>query len=42
LIVGTVLSLLDIPIMHTLVDDAVRWWLIKVRRRDLASLPPVE
>ena len=42
LIVGTVLSLLDIPIMHTLVDDAVRWWLIKVRRRDPASLPPVE
>lgn len=42
LIAGTVLSLLDIPIMHTLVDDAVRWWLIKVRRRDPASLPPIE
>ncbi|MCL6474132.1 MAG: efflux RND transporter permease subunit [Firmicutes bacterium] len=42
LIAGTVLTLLDIPIMHTLVDDAVRWWLIKVRRRDPASLPPVE
>lgn len=42
LVVGTVLSLLDIPIMHTIVDDIVRWWLIKVRRRDPATLPPVE
>ncbi len=42
LVVGTVLSLLDIPIMHTLVDDAIRWWLVHVRRRDPASLPPVE
>lgn len=42
LIMGTVLSLLVIPIMHTLVDDIVRWWLIKVRRRDPATLPPVE
>lgn len=42
LIVGTVLSLLDIPIMHTLVDDFVRWWLVKVRRRDPATLPPIE
>ncbi|MGQ9736357.1 MAG: efflux RND transporter permease subunit [Armatimonadota bacterium] len=42
LVVGTVLSLLDIPIMHTLVDDVVRWWLVKVRRRDPATLPPVE
>jgi HAE1 family hydrophobic/amphiphilic exporter-1 len=42
LIVGTVLSLLDIPIMHTLIDDIARWWLIHVRRRDPATLPPVE
>jgi len=42
LVVGTVLSLLDIPIMHTLVDDLVRWWLLKVRRRDPATLPPIE
>lgn len=42
LAVGTVLSLVDIPIMHTLVDDAIRWWLVHVRRRDPASLPPVE
>lgn len=42
LVVGTVLSLLDIPIMHTIVDDIVRWWLVKVRRRDPATLPPVE
>ena len=25
LIVGTLLSLLDIPIMHTFVDDFIRW-----------------
>jgi HAE1 family hydrophobic/amphiphilic exporter-1 len=25
LIVGTILSLLDIPIMHTYVDDLARW-----------------
>lgn len=42
LIVGTVLTLLDIPIMHTLVDDMVRWWLIRVHRRDPANLPPVD
>jgi HAE1 family hydrophobic/amphiphilic exporter-1 len=42
LVVGTVLSLLDIPIMHTIVDDMVRWWLVQVRRRDPATLPPVE
>lgn len=42
LVVGTVLSLLDIPIMHTLVDDVVRWWQVKVLRRDPATLPPVE
>ncbi|MBE7454864.1 MAG: efflux RND transporter permease subunit, partial [Kofleriaceae bacterium] len=42
LLMGTVLSLLDIPIMHTLVDDVQRWWLVKVRRRDPATLPPLE
>jgi HAE1 family hydrophobic/amphiphilic exporter-1 len=42
LVVGTILSLVDIPIMHTLVDDILRWWLIHVRRQDPASLPPVE
>jgi HAE1 family hydrophobic/amphiphilic exporter-1 len=42
LIVGTILSLLDIPLMHTMIDDIVRWWLVKVRRRDPASLPPIE
>jgi len=42
LIVGTILSLLDIPIMHTLVDDLVRWWMVRIRRRDPASLPPIE
>ncbi len=26
LISGTVLSLFDIPIMHTFVDDFTRWW----------------
>jgi HAE1 family hydrophobic/amphiphilic exporter-1 len=25
LLVGTILSLLDIPIMHTYVDDVVKW-----------------
>ncbi len=42
LIVGTFLSLLDIPLMHTMVDDVIRWWQVKVLRRDPASLPPVE
>ncbi len=42
LIVGTVLSLLDIPIMHTLVDDMVRWWQVRVLRRDPDTLPPVD
>jgi HAE1 family hydrophobic/amphiphilic exporter-1 len=42
LVAGTVLSLLVIPTMHTLIDDIVRWWLIKVRRRDPATLPPIE
>ncbi|MBI5705743.1 MAG: efflux RND transporter permease subunit [Armatimonadetes bacterium] len=42
LIVGTVLSLLDIPIMHTLVDDLVRWFQVRFLKVDPASLPPVE
>ncbi len=42
LLVGTVLSLLDIPIMHTLVDDIVRWFRVRIRREDPASLPPIE
>lgn len=42
LIVGTFLSLLDIPLMHTIVDDVIRWWQVKVLRRDPSSLPPVE
>ncbi len=42
LIVGTVLSLLDIPIMHTIVDDILRWWMVHIYHRDPASLPPIE
>jgi len=42
LIVGTALSLLVIPVLHTLVDDLARWWLVKVRRRDPTTLTPVE
>lgn len=42
LIVGTALSLLVIPVMHTLIDDLSRWWLIRVRRRDPATLPEIE
>ncbi len=42
LVVGTVLSLLDIPIMHTMVDDLMRWLQVKVLKVDPATLPPVE
>ncbi|HXH61483.1 MAG TPA: efflux RND transporter permease subunit [Fimbriimonadaceae bacterium] len=42
LIAGTVLSLLVIPIMHTVVDDAVRWLQVKVLHRDPATLDPIE
>ncbi len=42
LVVGTVLSLLDIPILHTIVDDFTRWFQVKVLKVDPASLPPVE
>lgn len=42
LIVGTVLSLLDIPIMHTVVDDLVRWVQVHMFKVDPASLPPID
>lgn len=42
LIVGTVLSLLDIPIMHTVVDDVIRWMKVHILKVDPKSLPPVE
>jgi HAE1 family hydrophobic/amphiphilic exporter-1 len=42
LIVGTVLSLLDIPVMHAIVDDISRWLQIRVLRKDPNSLPPIE
>lgn len=42
LLVGTVLSLLDIPIMHTLVDDLVRWAQVRFMKVDPASLPPID
>jgi HAE1 family hydrophobic/amphiphilic exporter-1 len=42
LVVGTVLSLLDIPIMHTIVDDIHRWFLVHVLHRDPGTLPPVD
>jgi HAE1 family hydrophobic/amphiphilic exporter-1 len=42
LLVGTVLSLLDIPIMHALVDDFSRWLRVHVLKHDPKSLPPVE
>src|SRR5262249_27722572 len=34
LTVGTILSLLDIPIMHTFVDDLIRWLNKTFRGRD--------
>jgi HAE1 family hydrophobic/amphiphilic exporter-1 len=42
LVVGTILSLLDIPIMHTIVDDMNRWFLVHLLHRDPATLPPIE
>lgn len=38
LIVGTILSLFDIPIMHTYVDDLVRW-LTRLRQGPTAGAP---
>ena len=42
LLAGTVLSLLDIPIMHTLVDDMTRWLQVKFLKRDPSTLDPIE
>ena len=42
LFIGTALSLLDIPIMHSIVDDAARLWEVKVRGRSVSSLPPID
>lgn len=42
LVAGTILSLIDIPIMHTLVDDLVRWIKVKILRHDPESLEPIE
>ncbi|MBX3117445.1 MAG: efflux RND transporter permease subunit [Fimbriimonadaceae bacterium] len=42
LIAGTILSLVDIPIMHTLIDDLVRWLRVRVLRHDPSSLEPIE
>ncbi|HWP30794.1 MAG TPA: efflux RND transporter permease subunit [Fimbriimonadales bacterium] len=42
LVSGTILSLLDIPIMHTIVDDIVRWIRVRFFKVDPASLPPIE
>ena len=42
LLMGTVLSLIDIPIMHSLVDDAQRWMQVHLLRKDPASLPAVD
>ncbi|MEP6756278.1 MAG: efflux RND transporter permease subunit [Chthonomonadales bacterium] len=42
LIIGTVLSLVDIPIMHTIVDDIVRWWKVKIMHHDPTTLPPID
>lgn len=39
---GTLLSLLVIPIMHTLVDDLIRWIQIKLLKKDPSTLPPLE
>lgn len=42
LVAGTILSLIDIPIMHTLVDDFVRWLQVKILRKDPSTLEPIE
>lgn len=41
LAVGTILSLLDIPIMHTVVDDLMRWIRVRILGASPDSLPPV-
>ncbi|MBV6504419.1 MAG: Multidrug resistance protein MdtB [Fimbriimonadales bacterium] len=42
LLVGTVLSLLDIPVMHAIVDDILRWCRVHILKHDPKTLPPVE
>ena len=42
LVMGTLLSLIDIPIMHSLIDDLQRWLEVRVMKRDPATLPPIE
>lgn len=42
LLIGTVLSLIDIPIMHSLVDDLQRWLQVHIGGRDPATLPPMD
>lgn len=42
LIVGTTLSLLDIPVMHAMIDDLSRWFRVHILRQDPKTLPPVE
>ena len=36
LLVGTILTLFDIPIMHTLIDDLNRWLYRRLHGQDLA------
>lgn len=42
LVVGTALSLLDIPVMHAIVDDLSRWLRVHVLKVDPLTLPPVD
>ena len=39
---GTVLSLLVIPVMHTVVDDVVRWIKVRILNQDPSTLEPIE
>jgi len=42
LLVGTTLSLLDIPVMHAMVDDLSRWLQVHILRRNRESLGEVD
>jgi HAE1 family hydrophobic/amphiphilic exporter-1 len=42
LVIGTILSLLDIPIMHTIIDDLIRWIRVHLFKVDPKSLPPID
>ncbi|MCH7945359.1 MAG: efflux RND transporter permease subunit, partial [Armatimonadetes bacterium] len=42
LIAGTILSLLVIPVMHTVVDDFVRWIKVRILGQDPSTLEPIE